>query len=63
MEKKFYILTEVGEYTPDQFIGKQWVKAFYKWELSEENEKKDNEFEKYRFNPGNIIYIDIDATF
>lgn len=47
MEKKFYILTEVGEYTPDQFIGKQWVKAFDKWELSEENEKKDNEFEKY----------------
>lgn len=47
MEKKFYILTEVGEYTPDQFIGKQWVKVFDKWELSEENEKKDNEFEKY----------------
>lgn len=47
MEKKCYILTEVGEYTPDQFIGKQWVKAFDKWELSEENEKKDNEFEKY----------------
>ena len=47
MGKKFYILTEVGEYTPDQFIGKQWVKAFDKWELSEENEKKDNEFEKY----------------
>ena len=47
MEKKFYILTEVGEYTPDQFIGKQWVKAFDKGELSEENEKKDNEFEKY----------------
>lgn len=47
MEKKFYILTEVGEYTPDQFIGKQWVKAFDKWELFEENEKKDNEFEKY----------------
>lgn len=47
MEKKFYILTEVGEYTPDQFIGKQWVKAFDKWELSEENEKKDDEFEKY----------------
>lgn len=47
MEKKFYILTEVGEYTPDQFIGKQWVKAFDKRELSEENEKKDNEFEKY----------------
>lgn len=47
MEKKFYILTEVGEYTPDQFIEKQWVKAFDKWELSEENEKKDNEFEKY----------------
>lgn len=47
MEKKFYILTEVGEYTPDQFIGKQWVKAFDKWELSEEKEKKDNEFEKY----------------
>lgn len=47
MEKKFYILTEVGEYTPDQFIGKQWVKAFDKCELSEENEKNDNEFEKY----------------
>lgn len=47
MGKKFYILTEVGEYTPDQFIGKQWVKAFDKWELSEEDEKKDNEFEKY----------------
>lgn len=47
MEKKCYILTEVGEYTPDQFIGKQWVKAFDKGELSEENEKKDNEFEKY----------------
>lgn len=47
MEKKFYILTEVGEYTPDQFIGKQWVKAFDKGELSEENEKNDNEFEKY----------------
>ena len=40
MEKKCYILTEVGEYTPDQFIGKQWVKAFDKWELSEENEKR-----------------------
>ena len=47
MEKKFYILTEIGEYTPDQFIGEQWVKAFDKWELSEEDEKKDNEFEKY----------------
>lgn len=47
MEKKFYILTEIGEYTPDQFIGEQWVKAFDKWGLSEEDEKKDNEFEKY----------------
>lgn len=58
MEKKFYILTEVGEYTPDQFIGKQWVKAFDKWELSEENEKKDNEFEKYlKSLKGVEIYI------
>lgn len=40
MEKKFYILTEIGEYTPDQFIGEQWVKAFDKWELSEEDEKR-----------------------
>lgn len=47
MEKKFYILTEIGEYTPDQFIGEQWVKAFDKWGLSEEDEKKGNEFEKY----------------
>lgn len=47
MEKKFYILTEIGEYTPDQFIGEQWVRAFDKWGLSEEDEKKDNEFEKY----------------
>lgn len=58
MEKKFYILTEVGEYTPDQFIGKQWVKVFDKWELSEENEKKDNEFEKYlKSLKGVEIYI------
>lgn len=58
MEKKFYILTEIGEYTPDQFIGKQWVKAFDKWELSKENEKKDNEFEKYlKSLKGVEIYI------
>lgn len=45
MEKKFYILTEVGEYTPDRFIGEQWVKAFDKFEL-EENQVKDEKFEK-----------------
>nr|DAG92295.1 MAG TPA: hypothetical protein [Ackermannviridae sp.] len=46
MEKKFYILTEIGEYTPDQFIGEQWVKAFDKFEL-EENPEKDKQFEEY----------------
>lgn len=46
MEKKFYILTEVGEYTPDQFIGEQWVKAFDKFEL-EENPEKDKQFKEY----------------
>lgn len=37
MEKKFYILIEVGEYTPDQFIGKQWVKGIRQEYLADDN--------------------------
>lgn len=55
------VIVTIMEISKEQTI--DYVDSIYMDQETEELVIETEEEEKYRFNPGNIIYIDIDATF
>ena len=55
------VTVTIMEISKEQTI--DYVDSIYMDQETEELVIETEEEEKYRFNPGNIIYIDIDATF
>lgn len=55
------VIVTIMEISKEQTIG--YVDSIYMDQETEELVIETEEEEEYRFNPGNIIYIDIDATF
>lgn len=60
------VIVTIMEISKEQTIEEQtidYVDSIYMDQETEELIIETEEEEEYRFNPGNIIYIDIDATF
>lgn len=55
------VIVTITEISKEQTI--DYVDSIYMDQETEELVIETEEEEEYRFNPGNIIYIDIDATF
>lgn len=55
------VIVTIMEISKEQTI--DYVDSIYMDQETEELIIETEEEEEYRFNPGNIIYIDIDATF
>lgn len=55
------VIVTIMEISKEQTI--DYVDSIYMDQETEELVIEIEEKEEYRFNPGNIIYIDIDATF
>ena len=55
------VIVTIMEISKEQTI--DYVDSIYMDQETEELVIETGEKEEYRFNPGNIIYIDIDATF
>jgi hypothetical protein len=55
------VIVTITEISKEQTI--DYVDSIYMDQETEELVIETEEKEEYRFNPGNIIYIDIDATF
>ena len=55
------VIVTIMEISKEQTI--DYVDSIYMDQETEELVIETEEKEEYRFNPGNIIYIDIDATF
>lgn len=55
------VIVTITEISKEQTI--DYVDSIYMDQETEELTIETEEEEEYRFNPGNIIYIDIDATF
>lgn len=55
------VIVTIMEISKEQII--DYVDSIYMDQETEELVIETEEEEEYRFNPGNIIYIDIDATF
>lgn len=55
------VIVTIMEISKEQTI--DYVDSIYMDQETEELVIETGEEEEYRFNPGNIIYIDIDATF
>lgn len=55
------VIVTIREISKEQTI--DYVDSIYMDQETEELVIETEEKEEYRFNPGNIIYIDIDATF
>ena len=55
------VIVTIIEISKEQTI--DYVDSIYMDQETEELVIETEEEEEYRFNPGNIIYIDIDATF
>ena len=55
------VIVTIMEISKEQTI--DYVDSIYMDQETEELVIETEEEEKYRFNPGNIIYLDIDATF
>lgn len=55
------VIVTIMEISKEQTI--DYVDSIYMDQETEELVIETEEEEEYRFNPGNIIYIDIDATF
>lgn len=55
------VIVTIMEISKEQTI--DYVDSIYMDQETDELVIETEEEEKYRFNPGNIIYIDIDATF
>lgn len=55
------VIVTIMEISKEQTI--DYVDSIYMDQETEELVIKTEEEEEYRFNPGNIIYIDIDSTF
>lgn len=55
------VIVTIMEISKEQTI--DYVDSIYMDQETEELVIETDEKEEYRFNPGNIIYIDIDATF
>lgn len=55
------VIVTIMEISKEQTI--DYVDSIYMDQETEELVIETKEEEEYRFNPGNIIYIDIDATF
>lgn len=55
------VIVTIVEISKEQTI--DYVDSIYMDQETEELVIETEEKEEYRFNPGNIIYIDIDATF
>lgn len=55
------VIVTITEISKEQII--DYVDSIYMDQETEELVIETEEKEEYRFNPGNIIYIDIDATF
>lgn len=55
------VIVTIMEISKEQTI--DYVDSIYMDQETEELIIETEEKEEYRFNPGNIIYIDIDATF
>lgn len=55
------VIVTITEISKEQII--DYVDSIYMDQETEELVIETEEEEEYRFNPGNIIYIDIDATF
>lgn len=55
------VIVTIMEISKEQII--DYVDSIYMDQETEELVIETGEEEEYRFNPGNIIYIDIDATF
>lgn len=55
------VIVTIMEISKEQTI--DYVDSIYMDQETEELVIETEEEEEYRFNPGNILYIDIDATF
>lgn len=55
------VIVTIMEISKEQII--DYVNSIYMGQETEELVIETEKEEEYRFNPGNIIYIDIDATF